>query len=194
MRTAVASARSFIQPALWPGAVLLVVGVVLLLLHREALTEWYARTGEDRYSHAPVVLLVAAYLFWVNAPVRATGDRASWYGVLLTLVGGSALVLGELSALWMIVQYGLVLTLMGMAWAYYGREFRSVYFPFVLAFTAIPLPYMVDVVLTGKMQLLSSGLGVEMLRMLNVSVHQQGNLIDLGAYKLHVAEACSGPL
>jgi exosortase D (VPLPA-CTERM-specific) len=192
MRTAVASARSFIQPALWPGAVLLLVGLALLLLHREALVEWYGRSQEDRYSHAPIVILVAAYLFWVNAPARTGGDRTSWYGVLLTLIGGAALVLGELSALWMIVQYGLVLTLMGMAWAYYGREFRSVYFPFLLAFTAIPLPYMVDVVLTGKMQLLSSGLGVEMLRMLNVSVHQKGNLIDLGAYKLHVAEACSG--
>ena len=192
MRTAVASARNFFQPSILPGAVLLVVGVALLLLHREALFEWYTRTGEDRYSHAPIVLLVAAYLFWVNAPTRTGGDRSSWYGVLLTVVGGVALVVGELSALWMIVQYGLVLTLMGMAWAYYGKEFRSVYFPFLLAFTAIPLPYMVDVVLTGKMQLLSSGLGVEMLRMLNVSVHQQGNLIDLGAYKLHVAEACSG--
>lgn len=180
------------QPAARAAMLLLATAFTVLFLHRAALHEWYGRTAEERYSHAGLVLAVAAYLFWTHRPSAPGGDRTAWWGVLLTLLAGTGLLVGELSALWTIVQYSLLLTFMGIAWAYYGKSFRSVCFPFLLALTAIPLPYMVDVVLTGKMQLVSSGLGVQLLRLLDVAVHQQGNIIDLGSFKLHVAEACSG--
>ena len=39
---------------------------------------------------------------------------------------------------------------------------------------------------------ISSELGVWFLRLLSVPVFLEGNIIDLGLYKLQVAEACSG--
>jgi len=42
------------------------------------------------------------------------------------------------------------------------------------------------------LQLVSSELGVWFLRLAAVPVHLDGNIIDLGVLKLHVAEACSG--
>jgi exosortase D (VPLPA-CTERM-specific) len=43
-----------------------------------------------------------------------------------------------------------------------------------------------------KLQLISSQLGVAVMRLFGVSVFLEGNVIDLGNYKLQVAEACSG--
>ncbi len=45
--------------------------------------------------------------------------------------------------------------------------------------------------LSTKLQLLSSQIGVHVMRLLDVSVFLEGNVIDLGGYKLQVAEACS---
>ena len=42
------------------------------------------------------------------------------------------------------------------------------------------------------MQFLSSEIGVAVIRLFDISVHLEGNVIDLGSYKLQVVEACSG--
>jgi exosortase D (VPLPA-CTERM-specific) len=47
-------------------------------------------------------------------------------------------------------------------------------------------------VLSWKFQQISSIVGVFMIQMMNIPVYLSGNIIDLGDYKLQVAEACSG--
>jgi exosortase D (VPLPA-CTERM-specific) len=42
------------------------------------------------------------------------------------------------------------------------------------------------------LQLLSSKFGVNLIRLCNIPVFREGNLIDLGVFKLEVIEACSG--
>jgi len=54
------------------------------------------------------------------------------------------------------------------------------------------LPYVIEVVLTAKLQLISSSLGVTFIRWFNIPVYLEGNVIDLGVFQLQVVEACSG--
>jgi len=61
----------------------------------------------------------------------------------------------------------------------------------ILAFM-IPLPQFFLYNLSTKLQLVSSELGVWFMRLFGVSVFVEGNVIDLGGYKLEVAEACNG--
>ena len=56
----------------------------------------------------------------------------------------------------------------------------------------LPLPDTFYYKLSTYLQFVSSELGVQFLHWLGVSVYLEGNIIDLGVYKLHVAEACSG--
>jgi exosortase D (VPLPA-CTERM-specific) len=56
----------------------------------------------------------------------------------------------------------------------------------------IPLPNFLYNNLSQQLQLISSELGVWVIRQFGVSVFLEGNVIDLGAYKLQVVEACSG--
>jgi exosortase D (VPLPA-CTERM-specific) len=64
--------------------------------------------------------------------------------------------------------------------------------PLVLLFFVVPFPQFILQTLSAKLQLISSRLGVEVIRLLDISVYLEGNVIDLGSYKLQVVEACSG--
>ncbi len=69
---------------------------------------------------------------------------------------------------------------------------KVVFIPLVLLVFAIPMPYFVDALLSFRLQLISSELGTLFIRALGIPVFLEGNLIDLGVYKLQVVEACSG--
>jgi exosortase D (VPLPA-CTERM-specific) len=60
-----------------------------------------------------------------------------------------------------------------------------------LAF-AIPLPYFLDASLSWRLQIVSSQMGVWFIRLFQIPVFLQGNVIDLGVYKIQVVDACSG--
>src|SRR6202035_4926761 len=81
---------------------------------------------------------------------------------------------------------GLILSFLG--WS----AFRLIAIPLLILLFMIPLPQFILANLSTKLQLLSSQIGVDVMRLFNVSVFVEGNVIDLGGYKLQVAEACSG--
>jgi exosortase D (VPLPA-CTERM-specific) len=56
----------------------------------------------------------------------------------------------------------------------------------------VPLPNFVLNSLSAKLQLISSWIGVEFIRACDILVYLEGNVIDLGGYKLQVVDACSG--
>jgi exosortase D (VPLPA-CTERM-specific) len=69
--------------------------------------------------------------------------------------------------------------------------FRIAWPALVYLFFMVPLPDFLQVQLTADLQLISSRLGVAFVRLFG-PVYLEGNVIDLGTYKLAVAEACSG--
>jgi len=86
-----------------------------------------------------------------------------------------------------------VIVLFGTALAFTGWEgMRKLWIPLLFLFFMIPLPNFLYQNLSGKLQLISSELGVDVIRLFGVSVYLEGNIIDLGTYKLQVVEACSG--
>ncbi len=175
-------------------AVLYVLLVIFLVItFRDALHEQLVRvTHEERYSHAPLVFFMALYLIWIKRFEIKNNNDGPWIGVAITIFAGVALIVGELSAIWTIVQYGMLLMCFGLAWTMIGKQIKKILIPFLHLFLVIPLPYMLDVMLSGKMQLVSTDLGVAISRLLGMTVFQDGNIIDLGIYKLQVVEACSG--
>ncbi|MEJ2405355.1 MAG: VPLPA-CTERM-specific exosortase XrtD [Candidatus Thiodiazotropha sp.] len=101
--------------------------------------------------------------------------------------------LGTVATTFTLVQYALVLTIMSFAYALLGfQSFKLVFGPLFLLFFVVPLPPFIFNNLSGKLQLLSSELGVDVIRFFGISVYLEGNVIDLGEYKLQVVEACSG--
>jgi exosortase D (VPLPA-CTERM-specific) len=153
---------------------------------------WWIDAPE--YSHGLLIPPIAAFLMWQQKDrLELMPFTGSWLGVAVILLGGAALVIGQLGTVYTIVQYAYVITLYGLVLSFLGMAaFRLVAVPLLIVLFMIPLPQFVLANLSTKLQLLSSQLGVFVIRLFDISVFVEGNVIDLGGYKLQVAEACSG--
>jgi exosortase D (VPLPA-CTERM-specific) len=146
------------------------------------------------YQHAFLIPVVSLYLVWARATdLQKVKFEPSWLGVVLVVAGLAAFVLGELSAIWAIVWYAFLITLWGVVIAMLGLRAAAVIWAglFYLVFM-VPLPQTILANLSGTFQLWSSEIGTAFLRLVGVSVYLEGNVIDLGTYRLQVVEACSG--
>jgi exosortase D (VPLPA-CTERM-specific) len=171
------------------------IGVLTLWLFWDGLSlMWAWWLGSPEYSHCVLIPPLAAFLIWQQKDrLERIPFDGSVRGVVLVLLGGALLVLGQLATVYTLVQYAYVVTLYGLVLSFTGtRAFRVLAVPMLILAFMIPLPQFVLYNLSAKLQLLSSALGVWFMRLFGVSVFVEGNVIDLGGYKLQVAEACDG--
>jgi exosortase D (VPLPA-CTERM-specific) len=166
-------------------------GIVFSAALHELQRRWYL---QEEYSHGYFIPVIALWLLWTrrDALVASIG-QPSWTGPALIVLAGAMHIVGELSALYILSQIGFVLVLIGITLGVGGYSLLKVAFiPIIFLLFAIPLPYFIDTVLSWRLQLISSELGVFFIRLAQVPVYLEGNVIDLGEYKLQVVEACSG--
>jgi exosortase D (VPLPA-CTERM-specific) len=157
----------------------------------ELVSRW---SKQEEYSHGFFIPLISLWLLWQRRDaLRASVGSPSWAGLLLLLISIGMLLMGELTAIFIIAQYGFLFCLLALVLCFGGRSLlRVTALPLLLLVFAIPLPYFVDSQLSWRLQLISSEIGVWVLRAFNISVFLEGNIIDLGIYRLQVVEACSG--
>lgn len=150
--------------------------------------------GSPEYSHCVIIPLVSAFLIWRERAVLArTPFKGSWLGFAVLVAGAGLWAIGELSTIWTIEQYGFLVVVYGLVLALVGpRVFRRLGMAMLILVLTIPFPLFVTSSLSLHLQLLSSALGVAVIRLFDIPVYLDGNVIDLGVYKLQVAEACSG--
>ena len=186
--------RSAFTPPL-VGLLATVAVLVCFLAFGDALLELVSRWNkQEEYSHGYLIPLVSAWLLWMRRDaLTANIGEPSYLGCVLILIAAALHITGELSAIWILSQVGFVIALMGIVLAIGGYSLlRIAFIPIAYLIFAIPLPYFIDATLTLKLQLLSSQLGVLFIRLFQIPVYLDGNVIDMGTYKLQVIEACSG--
>lgn len=171
-------------------------GMVLLavMTYWNGLAEAVHRWGsQEEYSHGYLIPLVTAYILWEKRGLIKTAmGPPIWWGVALIGFAITLFVVGEISALFILIQYSFIMVLIGISMITLGRATRFTLAPILLLLFAIPLPYVIEVQLTAGLQLFSSWLGVQFIRFFQIPVFLEGNIIDLGVYQLQVVEACSG--
>ncbi len=180
--------------AMWWLLVLAGIGLATFAAYdgvSEMLRRW--ETSEE-YGYGYMIPAIAAFLIWQRKDRLAAMEfRTSWGGILALVLGLMVLFAGQLGTLHSVTQYGYILTLMGGAYALLGKDaFKVIFMPLVLLFLMVPIPAFLFNNLSAYLQLISSELGVMVIRLFGISVYLEGNVIDLGAYKLQVVEACSG--
>jgi exosortase D (VPLPA-CTERM-specific) len=183
------------KSAIYVGVLTAVAVIAALLAFRGGLLELFHRWNtQEEYSHGYLIPFVTAWLLWTRREaLRANIGRPSWVGPALILIAIGMLITGDLSAVFILSQLGFVAALFGIVLAIGGLSLLRVSFiPIAFLLFAIPLPYFIDSELTLRLQLMSSQLGVSFIRLFGIPVYLDGNIIDLGNYKLQVVEACSG--
>ena len=174
------------------AGLLLVIG---LLAFGHSLLELAHRwQTQEEYSYGYLIPVIVGWLLWTRRQaIVASVGRPSWIGPGLILVAALMHVVGRLSALFFLSQLGFILVLLGIALGVGGYSLlRVVLVPVLFLIFAIPLPYFIDASLSWRLQIVSSQLGVAFIRLFDIPVFLQGNVIDLGTYKLQVVDACSG--
>jgi|GEM_PF-5883044 len=168
---------------------------VLIWFYWPVLLKWAKVIYEDEnYSFGLLIPLVIAYIIYRKWPelTRLTWS-SSWLGLPCLVLAFVIYIYGTIVDLKFIQIVSLWVMLVGMLLLQGGwRLLRLLSFPLFLLLIMIPLPKTVINFFTFRLQLFSSWLSAEVLRVLGFTTHLQGNIIDLGGRQLQVAEACSG--
>jgi len=174
---------------------IIVALLACFVVFSESLLELVQRwSAQEEYSHGFLIPLIVAWLLWTRRDaIVASIGRPSWAGPVLILIAAAMHIVGKLSALYMLSQLGFIAAVIGVVLGFGGYSLLKVTFvPIIFLIFAIPLPYFIDAMLSFRLQLISSELGVFFIRLFQIPVYLEGNVIDLGVYKLQVVEACSG--
>jgi len=154
-------------------------------------TQW---RHDENYSHGFAVLPFAVFIGWQRrrqlqqAPLQPTlaGAGLAAASVLLYLAGrfGAELFLTRVSFI------GVLAGAIAFVW---GRaHLRLLAFPLAFLLFMVPLPAIVFNHLTFPLQLVASSAGELAIRAAGIPVLRDGNVLQLPARTLEVAEACSG--
>jgi exosortase D (VPLPA-CTERM-specific) len=156
-----------------------------------SLVSWW-QNGEG--SHGWVVPIIIGIILWQRRHrILATDSAPSWWGFAAIVLGLAVLLVDEVAQLRRFGLPALVLIAWGGTLATLGWQgFRLAAVPIAYLLFAMPPPGPLYVWLSLQLQFISSQIGAAMLHLLGISVFLDGNIIDLGVYKMQVAEACSG--
>lgn len=148
------------------------------------------------YSHGPLIPIISLYLFLreLRQYPEETGPAGRrWPGIAVILLGIAIAMLGNLTRIADIVTYGMIVWVGGVVLTVFGWDRGKRHqLPVLHLIFMLPLPQFVYWKLTIFLQMVSSEIGVWFVALAGVPVFLEGNVIDLGVYKLQVAEACSG--
>ena len=176
------------------SALIFVYASVLAKLSRD----WWV---DENYSHGLLIPFVIGYILWAEREKLRHGRYKP------SMVWGGAAILLALFALWTGVagaelfmqRTSLVLMLAGVVVYFWGGHLlRLVWVPLSLLLLAIPIPVIVFNKIAFPLQLFASSCAVSSMRLFDIPVLRQGNVIELmplnsvETKKLEVVEACSG--
>ena len=103
------------------------------------------------------------------------------------------LVIGQMGAELFLARFSLVLSLASLIVLFLGWNYlRALFFPVAFLLLMIPIPAILFNQITFPLQLLASKVAASVLPLLGVPILREGNVINLPAMTLEVAEACSG--
>ncbi len=149
----------------------------------------------EEYSHGFFIPVISIYFLWIRRRELTFVEcfKDAWPGFALVITGLLLGFLGGVTTLKTVEQYAFIITLTGLFTVAFGwRGLRVGAIPLLLLIFMVPFPSFILNNLSAKLQLISSWLGVEFIRACDIMVYLEGNVIDLGAYKLQVVDACSG--
>lgn len=173
--------------------------VVLVLLYSPSFyglanTLW----ATDEQGHGPLILLISAFLLWQKRNVLLSHEYqptkfVEILGSLILVFGGLTFLLGKYLGMLAFEIGSLIIILSAIVLIYKGsRAFKKLLFPILFLIFMIPLPGIVVDTLTLPMKILVSNVAEFTLYELGYPIARDGVILQIGYYKLLVADACAG--
>jgi exosortase len=181
-----------------PVAIAGVLAFVYLTVLTKLGRDWWS---DENYSHGLLIPFVIAFILWQERKrILEAGTRpALWWGAIGVGLSLLALWAGTAGAELFVQRVSLVVMLASVLIYFLGfRVLRMVAVPLFLLVLSIPIPQIVFNKIAFPLQLFASSCAVSVMRLFDITVLRQGNIIELmplGARepkRLAVVEACSG--
>jgi exosortase B len=149
----------------------------------------------ERGSHGPIIFLISTWLAWRERQAfESTADtRMPRLGWALVAIGLACYVLGRSQDFIQFEAGSQIPLLAGLVLALAGRRaFRRLWFPILFLVFLVPVPgSLLDAILLPLKQLVSA-VCEELLYLAGYPVARTGVVLQIGAYQLLIADACSG--
>lgn len=174
------------------------IAIGLLVLYLPSLVDLFNGIwATDEQGHGPIVLAVACWLayrkwpeMWRASEGKPTSPAAGWpifiFGLIFYIIGRSQeihiLEIG--SAIWLLA--AVLLLMRG------GAALKAQWFPLFFMLFMIPLPGQVVDTVTMPMKMAVSYVAEHILFWLDYPIGRNGVILQIGQYKLLVADACAG--
>jgi exosortase len=160
---------------------------------RGLLLQWI--TSPDA-SYGAILAAVALLVFWQRRLVilgEPGRSRASIAGIAVAAVGLAAHLAGLFAADLFTTRASFVVVAGGLIWFFGGsRAAAAAFTPLAFLLLAIPLPELVVTTVTSSLQAVAARTAELTLSAGGIPVYRDGNVLELPAATLQIAEACSG--
>lgn len=154
-----------------------------------ASSEWLS--GDDSYG--PLVLAVAVFMAVVIYRRGTSEPQPSNAGLAILGAALVAFLLGVIVNNLFLRSGGLWAAAVGLVVAMAGwQRLRTNAYPFIVGLCALPLPGALTIALTFPIKMTVSAAVTSILWRLGYPIANTGVVIQIGAYRLLVADACSG--
>jgi exosortase B len=170
----------------------------LVVLYAPSLTDLFRGIwSTDQQAHGPIVLVIACWLIYRKwsemlrvSEGQPTADVGGWvifiFGLVLYIIGRSQdILIFEIgSAIWLLAAF--ILLMRGSA------ALKTQWFPLFFMLFMIPLPGGIVDALTMPMKMAVSYVAENILFWAGYPIARTGVILQIGQYKLLVADACAG--
>ncbi len=157
------------------------------------ITVWSSETQ----SHGPVVLAIALWFFYFKTKqllsVPQTFNPSPWLGWVLVSLGLVIYVIGHSQTVYLLSIISLVLILAGVLCIDFGHNIALKYW-FALFFFVFLMPWPASLIdtITQPMKIAVSYAADQLLFAFDYPIARSGVILQIGPYKLLVADACAG--
>jgi len=178
--------------SLWQATTLLaLVGWLYGSILARLVGQWWA---DPNFSHGFFVPAFSLFLLWQDRRrLQKIPPTPSLWGLPIIILSMCVLLVGVFGAELFLSRTSLLLLIAGLISFFMGWQMlRALLFPLLFLLLMVPIPAIIFNQVTFPLQILASKLSAWLLPLLGVPVFREGNVINLPAMPLEVAEACSG--
>lgn len=180
------------------GAAYALIGLVILsfiALYYQVIAglifDW---KNNDNYSHGFFIPLISGYMIYTMWPDLIEEEKTPLnLGLVLCMLGLGQLYVAAVGSELFLQRLSIIPVLFGIALFLFGKKITlKLVMPIAYLVFMVPPPAIIWNKIAFPMQLFSSKVTEEVVRLLGIPIFREGNVLHLAQTTLEVVDACSG--
>lgn len=148
----------------------------------------------DNYSHGFLVPFITVYLIWnIRDKLSVTPILPSYNGLYLLIGSLVFFIITNIGAELFTMRFSIILVLLSGVYFLLGHDMlRMVYIPILYLIFMIPFPAIIWNKIAFPLKIFATAIAVNVIKIIQIPVYSEGNIIHLANTTLEVVDACSG--